>query len=94
MKQENHETRTFSRVFNMCTPCLCMNVRFFMKVTVLLALVTKSLGSKKTGTIDSVRDERNEQSLPRRVTGNPENNIVYYTCRNLVCGRTPPYKRL
>ena len=34
-------------------------------------------------TIDSVRDERNEQSLPRRVTGNPENSIVYYTCRNL-----------
>ena len=94
MKQENHETRAFSRVFNMCTPCLCMNVRFFMKVTVLLAVVAKSLGSKKTGTIDSARDERNEQSLPRRVTGNPENNIVYYTCRNLVCGRTPPYKRL
>ena len=76
MKQENHETRTFSRV------------------TVLLAVVAKSLGSKKTGTIDSARDERNEQSLPRRVTGNPENNIVYYTCRNLVCGRPPPYKRL
>ena len=23
------------------------------------------------------------RSLPRRVTGNPENNIVHYTCRNL-----------
>ena len=94
MKQENHETRTFSRVFNMCTPCLCMNVRFFYENYCYLAVVAKSLGSKKTGTIDSARDERNEQSLPRRVTGNPENNIVYYTCRNLVCGRTPPYKRL
>ena len=94
MKQENHETRTFSRVFNICKPCLRLNVRFFMKVTVLLAVVAKSLGSKKTGTIDSARDERNEQSLPRRVTGNPENNIVYYTCRNLVYGRPPPYKRL
>ena len=31
-----------------------------MKVTVLLAVVAKSLGSKKTGTIDSARDERNE----------------------------------
>ena len=30
---------------------------FFMKVTVLLAVVAKSLGSKKTGTIDSARDE-------------------------------------
>ena len=28
-----------------------------MKVTVLLAVVAKSLGSKKTGTIDSARDE-------------------------------------
>ena len=56
---------------------------FFMEVTVLLAVVAENLGSKKTGTIDSARDERNEQSLPRRVTGNPENNIVYYTCRNL-----------
>ena len=56
---------------------------FFMKVTVLLAVVAKSLGSKKTGTIDSARDERNDQSLPRLVTGNPENNIVYYTCSNL-----------
>ena len=65
-----------------------------MNVTVLLAVVAKSLGSKKTVTIDSVRNERNEQSLPRRVTGNPENNIVYYTCRNLVCGGPPPYKRL
>ena len=83
INQENHETRTFSRVFNICKPCLFLNVRFFMKVTVLLAVVAKSLGSKKTGTIDSARDERNEQSLPRRVTGNPENNIVYYTCRNL-----------
>ena len=61
MKQENHETRTFSRVFNICKPCLRLNVRFFfMKVTVLLAVVAKSLGSKKTGTIDSARDERNE----------------------------------
>ena len=67
---------------------------FFVKVTLLLAVVAKSLGSKKTVTIDSVRDKRNEQSLPRRVTGNPENNIVYYTCRNLVYGRPPPYKRL
>ena len=57
MKQENHETRTFSLVFNICKPCLCLNVRFFMKVTVLLAVVAKSLGSKKTGTIDSARDE-------------------------------------
>ena len=46
MKQENHETRTFSRVFNICKPCL--------------AVVAKGLGSKKTGTIDSARDERNE----------------------------------
>ena len=29
MKQENHETRTFSRVFNICKPCLRLNVRFF-----------------------------------------------------------------
>ena len=65
-----------------------------MKVTVLLAVVANSLGGKKKVTIDSVRDERNEQSLPRRVTGNRENNIVYYTCRNLVCGGPPPYKRL
>ena len=60
MKQENHETRTFSRVFNIFKPCLRLNVRFFMKVTVLLAVVAKSLLSKKTGTIDSARDERNE----------------------------------
>ena len=45
MKQENHETRTFSRVFNICKPCLRLNVRFFMKVTFLLAVVAKSLGS-------------------------------------------------
>ena len=78
----------------MCKPCLRLNVCFFMEVTVLLAVVAENLGSKKTGTIDSARDERNEQSLPRRVTGNPENNIAYYTCTNLVCARPPPYKRL
>ena len=27
MKEENHETRTFSRVFNICKPCLRLNVR-------------------------------------------------------------------
>ena len=32
MKEENHETRTFSRVFNICKPCLRLNVRFLMKV--------------------------------------------------------------
>ena len=30
MKQENHETRTFSRVFNICKPCLRLDVRFFL----------------------------------------------------------------
>ena len=30
-KEENHETRTFSRVFNICNPCLRLNVRFLMK---------------------------------------------------------------
>ena len=35
---------------------------FFMEVTVLLAVVAKNLGSKKTGTIDSARDEGNEVS--------------------------------
>ena len=53
MKQENHETRTFSRVFNVCKPCIRMNVRFFYESIVLLAVVAKNLGSKKTGTIDS-----------------------------------------
>ena len=62
MKQENHETRTFSRVFNSCKPCLRLSVGFFMKVTVLLAVVAQNLGSKKTGTIDSTRDGRNEVS--------------------------------
>ena len=33
---------------------------FFTKVTVLLAVVAKSLRSKKTGTIDSAWDERND----------------------------------
>ena len=32
MTEENHETRTFSRVFNICKPCLRLNVRFLMKV--------------------------------------------------------------
>ena len=32
MKEENHETRTLSRVFNICKPCLRLNVRFLMKV--------------------------------------------------------------
>ena len=32
MKEQNHETRTFSRVFNICKPCLRLNVRFLMKV--------------------------------------------------------------
>ena len=54
---------------------------FFMEVTVLLAVVAKNLGSKKTGTIQ--RGMKGMRSLPRRVTGNPENNIVHYTCRNL-----------
>ena len=27
MKEENHETRTFSRVFTICKPCLSLNVR-------------------------------------------------------------------
>ena len=53
-----------------------------MEVTVLLAVVAKNLGSKKTGTIDSARDERNEVSA-KTSYGNPENNIIHYTCRNL-----------
>ena len=32
MKQENHETRTFSRVFNICKPYVHLSVRFFMNV--------------------------------------------------------------
>ena len=62
MKQENHETRTFSRVFNIRTPCLRLSVRFFYESSVLLAVVAENLGSKKTGTIDTARDERNEVS--------------------------------
>ena len=62
MKQENPETRTFSPVFNVCKLCLRMNVRFFYESIVLLAVVAKNLGSKKTGTINSARDERSEVS--------------------------------
>ena len=51
---------TFSRVFNISKPCLRLNVRFFHESSVLLATVAKNLGSKKTGTIDSAGDERNE----------------------------------
>ena len=50
---------------------------FFMEVTVLLAVVAENLGSKRTGTIQ--RGMKGMRSLPRRVTGNPENNIVHYT---------------
>ena len=62
MKQENHETRSLSRVFNVCKPCLRMNVRFFYERIVLIAVVAKKLGGKKTGTINSARDERSEVS--------------------------------
>ena len=63
MKQENHETRSFSRVFNVCKLCLRMNVRFFYSFFyILIAVVAKNLGSKKTGTINSARDERSEVS--------------------------------
>ena len=34
----------------------------FYDTSVLLAVVAKNLGSKKTGTIDLARDERNEVS--------------------------------
>ena len=62
MTPENQETRTFSRVFNVCKPCLRLNVHFFYESSVLLAVVAKNLGSEKMGTIDSARDERNEVS--------------------------------
>ena len=47
MKQENHETRTFSRVFNICKPCLRLDVRFFFyESSVLLAVGAKNLGTE------------------------------------------------
>ena len=82
MKQENHETTTFSRVFTICEPCLRLNVRFFMKATVLLDVVAQNQEIKRR--VRSIqRGMKGMRSLQRRVTGNPENNIVYYTCRNL-----------
>ena len=62
MKQENHETRSLSRVLNVCKPCLRMNVRFFYESIILIAVVAKKLGGKKTETITSARDERSEVS--------------------------------
>ena len=59
----------------------------YYEVMFFLAVLVKNTGrpeSKKMGTIDSARDERNEDSAKlRQVIGNPENNIVYSTCRNL-----------
>ena len=46
MTEENHETRTFSRVFNICKPCLRLNVRFFYESSVLLAVGAKNLGTE------------------------------------------------
>ena len=46
MKQENHETRTFSQVSNICKPCLRLNVPFFYESSVLLAVVANNLGTE------------------------------------------------
>ena len=61
MKQENHETRSLSRVFNVCKPCLRMNVRFFYESIILIAVVVKKLGGKRT--INSARDEKSKVSV-------------------------------
>ena len=68
MTQENQETRTFSRVFNICKPCLRLNVHFFYE----------SSGQEVKRRGRSIqRGMKGMKSLQRRVTGNPENNIVH-----------------
>ena len=73
MKQENHETRTFSRVFNICKPSLSLSVRFFVKVVFFQLYWPKNREVKRRG--QSIQGEmKGMKSLQRRVTGDRENN--------------------
>ena len=57
---------------------------FFFFFSNVLANNTGRPGSKKTRVRGrSIQREKGMKTLQRQVIGNPENNIVYYTCGNL-----------